>query len=349
MLQVSHVRKILHSSDISVREIAQEQVWQAVQKRFILDPDHWRGRVPSAVQLFLNGELDSSPFARQKRKSGDIGSLWVDVKDHLASHGLKFSTESVQMEGGVAADVMLQIKVPHHPQQLCSKDITRQLQQHTKLSALKRWKTLTTQSDVVRAVGGAGSSFVSRGGGLSDAEYRFALAARVDLVPTRSVLRRWNERGSKTCRHPRCSRDETLPHVLQHCPGNARAIDGRHDQVLALIKTAMVPAMSKPGSNLTASFDAHVDGLADRALRPDIQLFDAATKTAYVCDLAVAYEAQNTDDAAAGSMSMRHAEKVLKYQRVKTFLESLGWRVHLSALVYGALGSVLPSNFKTLT
>ena len=47
-------------------------------------------------------------------------------------------------------------------------------------------------------------------------------------------------------------------------------------------------------------------------------------------------------------MGKRHAEKVQKYQRIKTFLEGLGWRVHVSALVYGALGSVLPSNFKTL-
>lgn len=167
---------------------------------------------------------------------------------------------------------MLQMKLPHRPQPLTHKDITHQLRQHVKLTELARWKSLETQSDVVRAISGAGSAFVARGGGLSDAEYRFALSARIDLAPTRSVLRRWNERGGVQCRHPQCTSDETRPHVLQHCPGNARAIDGRHDRVLAMIKAAIDPVVSKRGSRLAARFDSHFEGLPGRALRPDIQL-----------------------------------------------------------------------------
>jgi hypothetical protein len=72
MPQVSHAWQMLRSPDMFFREIAQEQAWQVIQKRFILNPDHWRDRVPEAIQLYLNGELDASPFARQKRKSGDI-------------------------------------------------------------------------------------------------------------------------------------------------------------------------------------------------------------------------------------------------------------------------------------
>ncbi|KAG6964167.1 hypothetical protein JG687_00006137 [Phytophthora cactorum] len=58
------------------------------------------------------------------------------------------------------------------------------------------------------------------------------------------------------CRHLRGIRDETLPHVLQHCPGNTRAIDDRDDRVLAMIKKAAEPTVAKPGSQLTARFDA---------------------------------------------------------------------------------------------
>ncbi|KAE9047574.1 hypothetical protein PR003_g1041 [Phytophthora rubi] len=67
---------------------------------------------------------------RQKRKSGDIGSLWADVKHHLAARGLKLTTESVRTESGTEVDMMMQLKVPHRPQPLTHKDVTHQLRQH---------------------------------------------------------------------------------------------------------------------------------------------------------------------------------------------------------------------------
>ncbi|CAI5710565.1 unnamed protein product [Hyaloperonospora brassicae] len=267
-----------------------------------MDPDHWRGRIPTAIQIFLNGDLDSSPFSRQKRKSRDIGSLWVDVKNHLATSGLKLTTETVLTEAGTEVEMMAQLKLPHLSQPLQHSDITRQLRQHFKLTELERWKGLSAQSTVVRAIGGVGSCFLSRGGGMSDAEFRFALQARVDL----------------------------------HCPGNSRAIDGRHDRVLGMIKKAVEPIVSKSSGRLTDCFDTYVEGLPGRQLRPDIQIFDAASRTAYICDLAIAFEAQKTDDPTTGNMRVRHAEKLVKYQRAKEFLETMGWRVQVSALVYGS-------------
>ncbi|KAG2833371.1 hypothetical protein PC116_g9347 [Phytophthora cactorum] len=124
-LQVSHTWQMPHSPDKFVREIGQEHVWQVIQKRFVLNPDHWRGWVPDAIQLFLNGELDSSPYARQKRKSGDIGLLWVDVKEHLAARVVKLTAEPVHTEGNVEVEMLLQLKVPHGPQPLTCKDTTR--------------------------------------------------------------------------------------------------------------------------------------------------------------------------------------------------------------------------------
>ncbi|KAG3113154.1 hypothetical protein PI124_g7487 [Phytophthora idaei] len=141
----------------------------AALQRFILDPNYWRGWVPDAIQLFLNGEADSSPYARQKRKSGDIGSLWVDVKEHLAARGHKLTAEPVHTEGNVEVEMLLQLKLPHGPQSLTCKGTTRQFRQRIKLTEFERWKRIDKQSDVVRAISGGGSSFVSRGGGLSDA------------------------------------------------------------------------------------------------------------------------------------------------------------------------------------
>lgn len=87
-----------------------------------------------------------------------------------------------------------------------------------------------------------------------------------------------------------------------------------------------------------------MEGLPGRPLRPDLQIYDATSKTAYICDLSIAFEAQKTNDPAAGNMRVRSTEKLVKYQSAKDFLETMGWRVQVSALVYGSLGSVLPSN-----
>ncbi|CAI5722383.1 unnamed protein product [Hyaloperonospora brassicae] len=116
-----------------------------------------------------------------------------------------------------------------------------------------------------------------------------------------------------------------------------------------MIKKELEPIISKTSGRLKARFDAYVEGLPGSQLRPDSQFFDAASKTAHICDLAIAFEAQKTDDPAGGNMRIRHAEKLMKYQRANEFLETMGWRVQVSALIYGALGSVLPSNYKVLT
>ncbi|KAG3113155.1 hypothetical protein PI124_g7486 [Phytophthora idaei] len=116
-----------------------------------------------------------------------------------------------------------------------------------------------------------------------------------------------------------------------------------------MIKKAVEPTVAKPGSQLTARFDACVESRPGRALRPDIQLFDATTRAADICNLTVAFEAQNTGDATAGNMRVRHDEKVAKYARVREFLEMLGRLAHVPALVYGGLGAVFPSNYKVLT
>ena len=111
----------------------------------------------------------------------------------------------------------------------------------------------------------------------------------------------------------------------------------------------MEPILYKTSGRLKARFNTHAESLPGRRLRPDIHTFDAASKTAHICDLAIAFDAHKTDGPAEGNMRIRHAEKLMKYQRAKEFLETMGWRVQVSALIYGALGSVLPSNFKVLT
>ena len=84
------------------------------------------------------------------------------------------------------------------------------------------------------------------------------------------------------------------------------------------------------------------------ALRPDIVLRDAAAKTIGIADLAITFEDQSAG-ARHSSLQLSHDHKTLKYQPIVAELEHKGWRVQTAAIVYGSLGSVQPSNFKTYT
>ncbi|KAE8981362.1 hypothetical protein PR001_g24022, partial [Phytophthora rubi] len=108
-LQVAHAWQMLHSKDPDIRAIARAQVGQVARKRFKLNEEHWRGRDDELTQLFLNTELAASPYATQRRRTGDISSLWTDVRQTLATLGLK-----LQPGDDDSAPGLLQLRVPHH-------------------------------------------------------------------------------------------------------------------------------------------------------------------------------------------------------------------------------------------
>ncbi|KAF1326490.1 reverse transcriptase, partial [Globisporangium splendens] len=348
-LQIAHGWQMLHSRDSSVRAIARAQVIQIIQLRFKLDAAHWREKDEELIQLFLNSKLPDSPHATAKRTHGDIGSMWIDVQRHLRSYNLQFTTEVFTSPEGVATEKMLQLRVPHHRHALRHKTVARQLKQHMKMLALAEWKAASDQGRTVRAHGGFGSAFLSRGGGLSDAEFRFALRSRLNLVCTRAVLKRMRQLRNAVCRHPGCSHQETLPHVINHCPGNEEAIRGRHDNILQLIKNAVSPVVTSSQGRFTVHYDEPVAGFTGPAYRPDIQLFDHATGTVYVSDLSISFEEQSGDDPVSSNLAFAYEHKVRKYAPIKLHLERRGWQVHLSAIVFGSLGGVGTRNYKIFT
>ena len=67
-----------------------------------------------------------------------------------------------------------------------------------------------------------------------------------------------------------------------------------------------------------------------------------------IADLAVTYEDQ-APGARHSSLQLSYDHKILKYQPIAAELRQKGWRVQTTAIVYGALGSVQPSNFKAYT
>ncbi|KAG2791601.1 hypothetical protein PC111_g23849 [Phytophthora cactorum] len=124
------------------------------------------------------------------------------------------------------------------------------------------------------------------------------------------------------------------------------AVRGRHDSALRDIEHAL---RTSSGARRELRVNQTVPGLPGPALRPDLQVYNHDQRTVAVVDLAVAFDRQDSDDAASSGLAKAAAEKAAKYAGIKRHLERQGWKVHLSALVYGSLGSVAASNYTVYT
>ncbi|KAF1313197.1 reverse transcriptase, partial [Globisporangium splendens] len=344
-LQIAHGWQMLHSKDHTIQAVARTQITQIIRKRYRLDEEYWKERTEEAIQRFLNSDLDSSLTNIRKRRNGDIGSLWTDIQRHLATHQLRLA-DVVDPSSGERQ--WLQLKTPSSRDWLEHTTVLRQVKLHMKNAHLNRWKEMSDQGRTVRAQGGPGSSFLTRGTGMWDNDYVFAVQARLNQLDTRSVLKRKRVRTNATCRYAECRSTETLAHVLNHCPGTSDAVTKRHDSALKLITDTLQPRVLRSQERLQLRVNETVEGMAGQ-LRPDLQLFDTRSKTVVVADLAITYEDHQQDGPEFSSLAASAQRKIEKYQPIKVHLMQQGWTVHLSALVYGSLGSVLPGNFKVYT
>ena len=127
------------------------------------------------------------------------------------------------------------------------------------------------------------------------------------------------------------------------------AIRGRHDDALKEIERALRASSGDRQGRNEMRVNQTVPCMPGAALRPDLQVFNHDLRTVAVVDLAIAFDVQERDDPSSSGLTQAYAAKVLKYEGIKKHLERQGWTVELSALVYGSLGSVAPSNFKVFT
>ncbi|KAE9108425.1 hypothetical protein PF010_g11918 [Phytophthora fragariae] len=320
-LQVVHAWRMLHSKDTAVVAIAKTQVCQVACKRYRPQEEHWRGRDDELVRLFLNSELAASPHATRLRRNGDIGSLWSDVQRTLLVHHL-----GLAVRDEADAHDPLGLRVPHHDKWLDHKSVLRHVKLHMKIRHQTRWKGLVDQGKTVRVHGGPGAKFVSTGAGLSDVDYRFGVKARLNQVDTNSALKRKHLRANAACRDPTCSGAETLAHI----------------------GSKIRSALERTKSTAELRLNQTVPEYTGVALRPDIVLRNVATKRMVIADLAVTFE-EHAAGARHSSLQLSHDHKTLKYQPIVAELRLKGWQVQTAAIVYGSLGSVQPSNFKTYT
>ena len=347
-LQIAHGWQILHSPDPAIRRVAREQIYQIADIRYRLDRAHWQSRREELCELFLNGELGASTHAPPKRRNGDIGSLWVDVRKNLKTFGLTISTAPAESASGTPARP-LQLRVPHHTEWLDQRNVLRHVKQHLKTKRWRAWCAHKDQGKTARAHGGVGSSFLTRPRGMWENDYRFAVAGRLNMLDTSDVLSRRRLRAHDRCRYPGCRWKESLAHVLNHCPGTMDAIRGRHDDALKEIVRTLHASTSDRQGRTELRVNQTVPGLSGPALRPDLQLYNHDNRTVAVVDLAIAFDQQDDDDPTTSGLAKASAEKATKYAGVLRHLESQGWTVYLSAIIYGSLGSVAPGNHKIFT
>eukprot|EP00644_Phytophthora_capsici_P010245 jgi/Phyca11/123611/e_gw1.51.254.1 len=124
------------------------------------------------------------------------------------------------------------------------------------------------------------------------------------------------------------------------------AVRGRHDDALKEIEHTL---RASSGDRRELRVNQTVPGLPGPPLRPDIQVYNHDKRTVAVVDLAVAFDEQPSEDPESSGLAKAVQIKKAKYAGIKEHLENQGWKVHLSAIVYGSLGSVAASNHKVYT
>eukprot|EP00644_Phytophthora_capsici_P019536 jgi/Phyca11/133576/e_gw1.569.1.1 len=130
----------------------------------------------------------------------------------------------------------MQLRVPHHEEWLDHRNVLRHVKLHLKNRHWLAWCAKPDQGKTARVHGGVGSAFLTRPRGMWESDYRFAVAARLNVVDTVNTLSRRRLRAHDRCRYPACRWKETLAHVLNHCPGTMDAVRGRHDDALKEIE-----------------------------------------------------------------------------------------------------------------
>ena len=200
-------------------------------------------------ELLLNSKVTTSDPAPPKRRNGDIGSLWFDIRGHLHRFGLKSEMAPVVEKMDTPAK-RLQLRVPHHDAWFDHRTVLRHVKLHLKNKHWKRWAAMKDQGKGARVFGDAGSAFLTRPRGLWESDYRFAVAGRLNQLDTHSVLKRRRLRAHDKCRHPGCSRSETLAHVLNHCASTMDAVRTRHDDALKTIERKIAASTSAEGDRV---------------------------------------------------------------------------------------------------
>ena len=113
----------------------------------------------------------------------------------------------------------------------------------------------------------------------------------------------------------------------------------RHDATLTLLASSIQAA----NPTWVVKVNSTAEAFEGPTLKPDLQVFDNTLNQLYICDLAVTFEDDQLHQG-KNAFQRTSAAKTEKYSPLSRHYVSQGYEVFLSALVYGALGSVFDDN-----
>lgn len=145
------------------------------------------------------------------------------------------------------------------------------------------------------------------------------------MLPTRTVRKRAGEIvPNLSC--PKCNTEqETLAHVINHCPNLVGLIRHRHNNILKRLSNA-IPHWKGH------QFKEQVVLGEPQGLKPDLAVLNESTKEAFIVDVTMPFE--GTDSFQAARMEER------KYHHLKALLSTKGYtKVEVDDLVIEPLGS----------
>ena len=124
--------------------------------------------------------------------------------------------------------------------------------------------------------------WIAAGAFTSFAEYRFAIKARLNLLPTKSVVQRSVKQIDTTC--ARCkSQPETLAHVLNTCTPNTGMMRERHNLILHRLAKAI------PRHIDDCFLEQQIPG-SPGDLQPDIYITNKDSGEAIIVDVTTLFE-----------------------------------------------------------
>ncbi|XP_048514042.1 uncharacterized protein LOC125501691 [Athalia rosae] len=324
ILTIGHAFRLLTVEDEVVRGLAWSSLEAAVARKI--------GRNPSAADLatYLSGSLEGE-FARD---GGDIASLWSRARNAARRSEDKLAVKWKFLE--TRQELVVTMRGSRERETTVSPDSRDQVIRRLRLAAVEYYqlklKRKPDQGKVFRvsSLTNVSNHFLRGGNFTRFADWRFIHRARLDVLPLNGA-RRWGD-GDKRCR--RCGGGlESLPHVLCHCQPHSAAWQLRHDAVVERV----AKACRLPG---TMRINKRVEGVDGDlgALRPDIVVRHEPSKSIVIVDVTVPFE--NTYSA----FEEARGRKIEKYKPLADALHGDGYKVAVSAIVVGALGSWDPKN-----
>ena len=307
ILSIDGVYKLITSSDPIIAELALASLRETVTARLRRPADL------DDVAAFLSGSQDGELQVH----TNAYRNIWTDAR--------KSSTRlevGWQIEGAG-------FNISHNQSTIRPKQrrsVCRTIRDNLACGRFSDLVGLASQGKVMECVTLAKSSshFLASGYLTRFADWRFIHRARLNLLPL-NACRPWAV-ADKRCR--RCGyREETLPHVLNHCMRYSETMRKRHNLIVDQIKKAASPRFEILAENQECGV---------RGLRPDLVI--SKGDRAFIIDVTMPFENKQEAFEAA------RKAKLDKYTPVLNHLRTRFPNVTIEPIIVGPLGTWDPSN-----